>query len=86
MDAGLVEGVARYTVFERKVGAPSRSNLRAQLQISENLLHLLEDAAQVFGDFGGDHVGFGKVVGIEQAFVLEPEQIEADFVAGEQVF
>jgi len=60
--AGLVEGVAGYTVFERKVGAPSRSTLRAQLQIPENLFHLLQDAAQVFGDFGGDYVGFGEVV------------------------
>ena len=45
IDAGLVEGVAGYTVFERKVGAPSRSTWRAQLQIPENLLHLLQDAA-----------------------------------------
>jgi hypothetical protein len=43
--SGLVEGVTRYTVFERKVSAPSRSALRAQLQIPENLFHLLQNAA-----------------------------------------
>jgi hypothetical protein len=41
IDAGLVGGVARYTVFERKVGAPSLSTLRAQLQIPENLFQVL---------------------------------------------
>jgi len=49
--------------------------------ISEDRFHLLQGTAQVVGDFGGDQVGLGKVVGIEQAVVLEPEQIEADLGA-----
>jgi hypothetical protein len=56
-----------------------------RLQVPEHLLHLLQHAAQIFGDFGGNHVGLREVVGIEQALVFQPEQIEADLVAGQQI-
>ena len=46
---------------------------------------MLQHAAQVFRDFGGNHVGLREVVGIEQAVVFQPEQIEADLVAGQQI-
>ena len=38
------------------------------------------------GDFLGDDVRGGEVCGILQAFVLQPEDVEVDLVALEQVF
>lgn len=38
-----------------------------RLQITEHLLHLFQHAAQVFRDFGGNHVGLREVVGSEHA-------------------
>jgi hypothetical protein len=32
--------------------------------------------------FFGEHVGFGKVIEVGEAFVFEPEDIETGFVAG----
>jgi hypothetical protein len=35
-----------------------------------------------FGDFFGEEVGGGEVGEVVEAFVFEPEEIEAGFVAG----
>ena len=42
---------------------------------------LLEDGFKVFEDFLGENVGFGEIVGAFEAFVFEPEDVEAGFVA-----
>jgi len=39
---------------------------------------------EVFNDFLGEHVGVGRIVELFWAFVSEPEDIEADFVAVEK--
>ena len=42
---------------------------------------------KVFDDFGGDDVGIGGGVGgVFQAFLAEPEDVEAGFVAGDDLF
>ena len=46
---------------------------------------LLEGGAQILDDAGGQHVGRGQRIGALQAFVAQPEEIEADLVALEQV-
>ena len=43
---------------------------------------LLEDGFKVFEDFLGENVGFGEIAGAFEAFVFEPEDVEAGFVAG----
>jgi hypothetical protein len=52
----------------------------AELQVALWCFHLFEGTALVACDFGGDQDGIGKVVGIEDAVVLEPEVIKADLV------
>jgi hypothetical protein len=42
---------------------------------------LFEGSFEVFDDFLGEDVGIEEVVGFFQAFVPEPEDIEAGFVA-----
>jgi len=51
-------------------------------QIRGDFAELLEGGFEVFDDFLSEHVGIGKIVGIFQAFVSEPENVEARFVAG----
>jgi len=50
-------------------------------QIRGDFAELLEGGFEVFDDFLSEHVGIGKIVGIFQAFVSEPEDVEASFVA-----
>ena len=38
---------------------------------------------EVFDDFGGEGVGGGEVGGVFEAFVAEPEDVKAGFVAGD---
>jgi hypothetical protein len=42
---------------------------------------LFEGGFKVVDDFLGENVGIGEIVGFFQAFVSEPENIEAGFVA-----
>jgi hypothetical protein len=42
---------------------------------------LFERGSEVFDDLLGENVGIGKIVGVFQAFVSEPEAIEVDVVA-----
>ena len=43
------------------------------LHIRGNLGELGEGGLEVFDDFGGDHIGIGKVGAVFEAFVFEPE-------------
>jgi len=45
----------------------------------------VEGGLQVFYYLGGDYVGFGEIGGIFQAIVLQPENVQAGFVAFYQV-
>ena len=40
---------------------------------------------QVFDDAGGQRAGGGEIVGVFEAVVAQPEEIEAELVAFEQV-
>jgi hypothetical protein len=42
---------------------------------------LFESSFEVFGDFLREDIGIGKVVEFFEAFVSEPEDVEAGFVA-----
>jgi hypothetical protein len=38
---------------------------------------LFEGSFEIFDDFLGEHVGIGRVIGLFEAFVSEPEDVEA---------
>jgi len=38
---------------------------------------LFEGSFKIFDDFLGEHVGIGRVIGLFEAFVSEPEDVEA---------
>ncbi|MBI4487711.1 MAG: hypothetical protein HY694_01380 [Deltaproteobacteria bacterium] len=50
-------------------------------KVSSNFTELFEGSFEVLDDFLGQNVGTGKIVGFFQAFVLEPEDVEAGVVA-----
>jgi hypothetical protein len=50
-------------------------------QVIRDLAELFESGFEVIGDLLGENVGIGKIVGVFQAFVPEPEDIEAGLVA-----
>ena len=41
---------------------------------------------EVFDDFLSENVGIGKIVGVFEAFVYEPENVEAGLVAAGEFF
>jgi hypothetical protein len=45
-----------------------------------------EGRFEVVGDFLSENVGRGKGVGVGEAFILDPEEVEAELVALEQLF
>jgi hypothetical protein len=47
---------------------------------------LVEGGFEVIDDFLGENVGVGKVVGAFDAFVSEPKDVEAGFVAADEFF
>jgi hypothetical protein len=47
---------------------------------------LFERGFEVVDDFLGENVGIGKIVGVFEAFISEPEDVEAGFVAVDEVF
>jgi hypothetical protein len=47
---------------------------------------LFQGGFEVFDDFLGDNVRLGEIVGLFQAFVSEPENIQAGFVAVDELF
>ena len=44
-----------------------------------------EGGLEVLDDLGGDDAGRGEVVGVLQALVAQPEDVEAGLVAGDQL-
>ncbi|MBI2999334.1 MAG: hypothetical protein HYY46_12950 [Deltaproteobacteria bacterium] len=42
---------------------------------------MFERGVEVFNDFLGQHVGVGKIVGLFEAFISKPEDVETGFVA-----
>lgn len=54
--------------------------LHQLLYNSSKALHRL---FKVLKNFCGEHVGVGQIVEISEGFVLDPENIEAGFVAGQ---
>jgi len=41
---------------------------------------LFEGGFQVFDDFLGQHIGIGEIVGLFEAFVSEPEDVETGLI------
>ena len=59
--------------------------LRRRLpQPREHLPKALKPSLQILDDLFGEFVRFGQVFQIDQALVLEPEEVEAGLVAGRQ--
>jgi hypothetical protein len=50
-------------------------------QINRDFAELFQSGFEVFDDFLGQNVGVGQVVGLFQAFVSQPEDIQTGFVA-----
>ena len=46
---------------------------------------VVEGGGEVVDDFGGDEVGAGEAVEVLEAVVLEPEDVEVEFVAGAEL-
>lgn len=55
-------------------------------QCPDNFSEAVEACFQIFDDFLGQFIGFGKVIQVGQAFVLKPKDIQAGFVAGNDLF
>ena len=53
-------------------------------QIPHDLPELLQRRFQVFHDLLGDDIGIGEVVGGFEGVVLEPEDVEAGFIAADE--
>ena len=49
--------------------------------VNGDFAELFEGGFEVFDDFLGENVGIREVVGFFEAFVSEPEDVEAGFVA-----
>jgi hypothetical protein len=47
---------------------------------------LFQGGFEVFDDFLGEYVGIREVVGFFEAFISEPEDVEAGFVAMNEFF
>ena len=41
---------------------------------------MFEGGFEVFDDFLGEHIGIGEIVGLLEAFVADPEEVEACLV------
>jgi hypothetical protein len=49
-------------------------------QVICDLAELFESGFEVFDDLLGENIGIGEIVGFFEAFVSEPEDVEAGFV------
>jgi hypothetical protein len=47
---------------------------------------LFEGGFEVIDDFLGENVGIGKIVGVFEALVYKPEDVEAGLVAADEFF
>ena len=54
-------------------------------EVGRDGLELFERCSQILGDFGSDDVRLGQTRRVFLGFVFEPEDIEADLVALEQL-
>ena len=50
-------------------------------QVRGDFAKLFEGGFEIFNDFLGQNVGIGEVVGLFEALVSEPEDVEAGLVA-----
>ena len=50
-------------------------------QIHRDFAELFQSRFKVFNDFLSENIGIGEIVGFFQAFISQPEDIEAGFVA-----
>ena len=62
----------------------SSPGVQIRLQVGFQRFQRVERGLQVFDDLGGDRLGRSQVVAVRQAVVLEPEQVEAGLVTGQQ--
>src|SRR2546427_2724932 len=53
----------------------------AGLQICQDTLDLAQRVPQILGDLLGQDVGIGEVGGVLETLVAQPEQVEAELVA-----
>lgn len=49
-------------------------------KIDDDFTELFEDGFQIFDDFPGDNIGIGESVGVFEALVSQPEDVEAGVV------
>jgi len=47
---------------------------------------LFEGGFEVVDDFLSENVGIGKIVGVFETFISEPEEVGAGFVAADEFF
>jgi len=57
----------------------------SRLQTQRDFAEAVECRFEVLDDFGGDLVGRREQVGIVERVVLEPEDVEIDLVAGDEL-
>ena len=69
---------------ELRLFAPT-PNAGRLLQVGQDALDLLQGGAEVVRDLLSEDVGLGQARGVLQALVPEPEQVEADLVAGDDL-
>jgi len=55
-------------------------------QIRGDFAELFQGGFEVIDDFLGENVGIGKIVGVFEGFVSEPEDVETDFVPVDEYF
>jgi hypothetical protein len=56
------------------------------MMFGPSLYSTISSGFEVFDDLLGEDIGVGKIVGFFQAFVPEPEDVEAGFVAVDKFF
>ena len=56
-----------------------------RLKVARNQLELLQRGLQVFDNFLRNHGRRGQLVAVGQAVVLEPKNVQARLVAGDQL-
>jgi len=55
-------------------------------QVRGDFAELFEGGFEVLDDFLGENVGIGKIVGVFEAFVSQPGDVEAGLVTVDEVF
>jgi hypothetical protein len=68
-----------------RAGSFDCDDLRCLVQPRQNLAKTIEVRLQVLNDLFRQLVRLGQIVGIGKAFVPQPENIEAGFIAGDQI-